>query len=452
MSTLKFIDFNEIFNSEKVVTNPSPLIKNKFTDDGIFSESIFGKISTDNESNSWSCECGKFIGKFYEGYVCDECKSTVLHKFFNIDNCGWIDLKNFWLIHPVFYNILQKYFGKKVLFNIIKKSNKINQDGQVIEDELTASAEYSGLGLIEFKKKFDDIIEYYKCKKNEKIYNFLIKNRKYIFINKIMIFSILLRPIMMIDKNKVIFDEINNYYNLIISHVNNIFQEEMTGNYLFFSDELYLMQYYLDLIYNTVIEYIKGKHGFIRNNMLGTRFNFSARNVIIPAQSSYKIDEVCMPYVTFNELFKYHIIRLMNKNNNSLKKSLHQWEFLKTRFEEYIYSIMNEILNNTVGGCWILLNRNPTIGYGSILFLKIKEIKRDYKDYTMSVHNCILDLMAADYDGDTLTSIPIFDQELKKTFQVFNPTNMIISNNKFELNSNICIQNDIILGIHNFIS
>jgi len=63
---------------------------------------------------------------------------------------------------------------------------------------------------------------------------------------------------------------------------------------------------------------------------------------------------------------------------------------------EEIYMIMKKMIQDEEIG--ILLNRNPTISYGSILYLKVAGIKHDYEDLTMSVHNSILSLLAGDYD------------------------------------------------------
>ena len=49
------------------------------------------------------------------------------------------------------------------------------------------------------------------------------------------------------------------------------------------------------------------------------------------------------------------------------------------------------ITDNEVG---VLLNRNPTIAYGSILYLKVADIKKNFDDVTMSIHNSILTCLA----------------------------------------------------------
>jgi len=65
-----------------------------FAEDGLFSPKIFGDLNTEHE---FSCECGKFTGKIYEGLTCDNCNTEVKLVEANIDKMGWIYLKDFFL-------------------------------------------------------------------------------------------------------------------------------------------------------------------------------------------------------------------------------------------------------------------------------------------------------------------------------------------------------------------
>ena len=81
------------------------------------------------------------------------------------------------------------------------------------------------------------------------------------------------------------------------------------------------------------------------------------------------------------------------------------------RFDEEVYSIMEKVI--TDNELIVLLNRNPSINIGSILALKIKAVKHDFNDMTMSIHNSILTLLAGDYDGDVLNLFSLKDNETK---------------------------------------
>jgi len=95
-----------------------------------------------------------------------------------------------------------------------------------------------------------------------------------------------------------------------------------------------------------------------------SRLNFSSRCVITPAFYKYKIDEVVMPYLAFLELFKFHIINILQKTKDiNYNDSLHIFNEATLEFNEEIYLIMKDIIDKTKGGIKILLNRKLDCGF-----------------------------------------------------------------------------------------
>jgi hypothetical protein len=47
----------------------------------------------------------------------------------------------------------------------------------------------------------------------------------------------------------------------------------------------------------------------------------------------------------------------------------------------------------------IAMGRNPTIAYGSIMKLYVKDFRKDPEDETMSINACIVSRPNADFDG-----------------------------------------------------
>lgn len=133
-----------------------------------------------------------------------------------------------------------------------------------------------------------------------------------------------------------------------------------------------------------------------------TRVNFSARNIISPAVAGYKINEIVLPYLTFLILYKYEIIsEIARIKNLQLIKAEKIWYKATLKMDEELYMLMKKmIIEEDIA---ILLNRNPTISFGSILYLRVAGIKHDYDDLTMSIHNGILSLLAGDYDRQPKT-------------------------------------------------
>ena len=91
-----------------------------------------------------------------------------------------------------------------------------------------------------------------------------------------------------------------------------------------------------------------------------------------------------------------------------------------------------------------------TINYGSIICCKVKSIKRDYDDLTMSLSGQVLESLNADFDGDTLNIISLKSNEFKKEFsRVFDPRNtMFISKNTGYCQGKLI--KDQIIGFSNF--
>jgi len=220
----------------------------------------------------------------------------------------------------------------------------------------------------------------------------------------------------------------------IIPLITDLTIEEIQAEYFMLSDE--------------ILDGIKSKSGLIRKEMCGTRINFSARNIISPAIAGYKMDEIVLPYLTFLELYKFEIINiLMNTEHISPREAEEIWYKSTLEMNETVYLIMKEMIqSNEIG---VLLNRNPTIAYGSILYLRVAAVKHDYNDITLSFHNLSLTPMGADFDGDVLNLISIKDSETREVFKrVFSPITLIIDPNNGRFNNAFNLEKDQVLGLN----
>jgi len=179
-----------------------------------------------------------------------------------------------------------------------------------------------------------------------------------------------------------------------------------------------------------------------------SKINFSARFVITPKINA-PIDEVDIPYVGACELYKYQLVSMISASKNiNYIEAEKIWRQKSLKFDEEMYKYLMLLKNKTKTGLRILLNRNPTLAIGSIFFLRIGEIKKDYSDLTLSISNNLLVSLAGDFDGDVLNVVPIFDEDMKKTFEILSPVNLIISNNDGKFNKKLSLDKDQIIGIH----
>lgn len=127
---------------------------------------------------------------------------------------------------------------------------------------------------------------------------------------------------------------------------------------------------------------IDGKHGWPRANVLGGEFNYSARAVIV-LDPTLKIDEVDMSYKSFVVMFKGNILRrIIQEKGWTITKASN---YLASRFmyDPYVYKIICDIVREDEPK--LILNRNPTITYGSILMMKVRRVKPDADDVTLKL-------------------------------------------------------------------
>ena len=123
------------------------------------------------------------------------------------------------------------------------------------------------------------------------------------------------------------------------------------------------------VLYAEVINIIKGKKGNIRT-LFGGRCNFTSRNVIT-ADPGLRIDEVRLPYSAMLELLQQSIINILTKTYNlSYADAYKKWYQANLQKDPAIVHIINSIIKNsteTGRGLPVIINRNPTIGYGFLL-------------------------------------------------------------------------------------
>ena len=350
---------------------------------------------------------------------------------------------------------------------MIQYNRRVDKDGNVLDivysdDDKNRSdlGDNIYMGLIEFRKRFEELINTYGDKGSYE-YKFIMKNYREgkLFVNKLPIINTKLRPgeLFGMEKGKnsdpkIFLSELNTSYNIIINH-SNLLKEIEGEDYM---EDVKIQQ--LPLLYkiqleayelcNELIASIKSKRGIIRKIMMGSRVNFSARNVIIP-NPELRMDEVELNYITFLELYKYYLINLVSISEGiDLVRASNYIERCRTKFDEKLYRYMMELVNKTEGHMHIILNRNPSINIGSIMQFKIKNVKKDIKNLTLSLPNSILVPFAADYDGDVLNIIALFTKKQNKDFIDFSPENLIISSNDGKFNPEFSLQKDQKLAVY----
>lgn len=441
----------------------------------IFSSYFFGKNLGDVGSpleSEYKCPCGYVSGHLYNGSICPKCRQKVRKLETSFDKYGWIVIRNYYLIHPNLYRALETFLGAKVLNDICMPLIDLDKNGLTVVKEqmlkqvaksgkkkLTRETKASqenpfiGIGMIEFHDRFDEIMKYYYSKASrskKELYEHIMNNRDKLFTSSVPVYSLQLRPYEITD-NKFVLESVNKNYNMMASHANYVNKQDCAfqNNRKSKSVLLYKMQQCWNDIYCLTEKRLSGKKGDIRECM-SYRSNFSIRNIITPAVD-LEIDEVRLPYAACIELLRLQLIAILQKTHGySYAQAYAAWYNAKLVPNKEMKNLMMSIINDSpYGGLPCLLNRNPSISFGSILFVKCVGIN---DNYACSVSNLILKLIAGDFDGDVCTIIMLMNHDIIMRSMInLSPMNaMVISKNDGMFNDDVNIQTEAVISLNSF--
>lgn len=428
--------------------------------DGVSKKSLFGASSplygtTYEDENAfierYRCDCGEFKGRQYEGEECPICHTKIRERENNINVTGWIGLDREQIINPYYFNILMSAIGKNTFLEIIIERSRVTTDGQSSSlnnaegEDITPLSPYSFIGIRGFYEKYEEIMHYFMNKKKNKEHTFyVLLHEKYkVFTHHIPIYSTMLRP-QSVTSDTFYFESVDKLINTTFSLSDLLKKSEPFQK----ENILYRIQSKVNKMWDIALDMINGKEGWIRDQVLGGSLNYTSRCVIRPEPMLHD-NEVDLSYKACLELFKYKIIYyLMKLNNTTLSKAYAQWNNAVI-FDKSVYEIMNFILREEDPK--LLINRNPTLNYYSMLLMRIRRIESDDSLYTMSVPLSILSGLNADFDGDILNIIGLMDPGIIMLFRKFDPVmRMIISRDSGKLNEYFSITKGQLIDLYAF--
>lgn len=439
------------------ISNPESARKDTKAIDGIYSP-LYGTDITDgyDVTERFRCKCRTLTGKFYENVICEECNTPVKYINDTIKKTGWMTCE-FNFINPFWFQVIGKLTGGKKLENMINYEKDIDIDGATVNRQISKNPNpYENIGIFEFEEKFDEIMGYFKNVNKDKseVYDFIMENKDMVFTNHIPVFSLTLRPIVVV---KAIFhySDINRKFALLLTNISILNKKKsvLDKNKLKVLPMLYNTQLLINEIHDDTLEMNISKKGHIRNNMLGIRVNFSSRCVITPLVGRYRLNEVVLPYLCFLELYKYEILNLLCQMDKcTLDEADSRWNNASQTYDHKIYLIMKNLINKTIEGIKVLINRNPTLNYGSVLICKVVDVKDNYDDLCLELTIPILSCLNADFDGDVMNMVCIKDRKTAKKLEVFDPINLCVDKNNGKFNRKMNLVKDQLIGLCSFCS
>lgn len=405
-------------------------IKNQ---DGIFSNHYGSNSITDDDawSGRYRCKCGLRRGSVNNGEFCSNCNTMVRYMDDDVSITGYLVLKDYqWIIHPNLYFTLESFIGSSRLNNIIDPKIEVDSNGNEITIiPVKKNEPFEHIGLLEFKRRFDEIMDFYLSKYPQKkaYYDDIMAQRKNVWTHTIAVYSSLLRP-SSLDNGSLRYEDCNDEFKMLEALVYRCRNDTIKID----RKPKEQLQYLYDIqatqkdLYVKIREILARKKGDIRSS-IGGRYCFSSRS-IIRQDTHLKPDEVRLPFNGLLELMQQLIINILVRSYNfSYAEAYKKWYRAQvTGSDQVIYDIMDGMIKD-MNGLPVLINRNPTIGYGGILACKVMGINMDY---TMSISLLVLPKLNADFDGDTLNILYLYNQDfIRLAFRIISPRQMFISRN-----------------------
>ena len=141
----------------------------------------------------------------------------------------------------------------------------------------------------------------------------------------------------------------------------------------------------------SLADYLKGKHGYLRQNLLGKRVDYSGRSVIVVGPD-LALDECGLPKHMVLELFRPFVIQgLLSRE---LAYNIRGAGRLIEDEAPEIWPILEEAIQNK----YVLLNRAPTLHRQSVQAFRPVLIEGN----AIQVHPLVCPAYNADFDGDAM--------------------------------------------------
>lgn len=382
----------KIIQRESITINKKEIVA---TEGGIYSKELGSIVDIDADIRDCSCECQNYKGNFYEGLTCPICNTKVEKVFLpDLEKMGWIDLDEHYIINPEAYAMISTIIPKSKLQKIlsIDYSKSLTVEGNIIKDrKITKATQYDNIGIMQFRKHFDDIIRYFASKKKkEEEAEFLIKMKNRAFSSKIMVYSSYLRPLLISSsKKQTDYDPINKCYSVIATNADILKRNKNRVSEISNPSILYNIQETLNELYELVIRTkISGKNKITRSQIGGGRMSWSSRLVIVPnLDMNQDMDSVKMSYKAFLELYSFEIINILIHGYYPSPKFaqmtpfevigyVNRAKYANVVYED-LYSVIQILINTHQDGLWCLIERAPILNIGSAQMLKVTEVIKD---------------------------------------------------------------------------
>ena len=412
--------------------------------DGLFCERIFGPMK------DWECNCGKYKKIRYKGKVCDRCGVEITRAKVRRERMGHIELaapvSHIWyfkgipsrmgLLLDISPRILEKvlYFANYIVIdpgfaplskNQILSEKEYRDMREKYEDDFDA-----GMGAEAVKKLLQQIdVEELSVqlraelkdasgqkkarivKRLEVVDAFRVSGNKpeWMIIDVLPVLPADLRPMVPLDGGRYATSDLNDLYRRVINRNNRLKRLiNLRAPEIIVRNEKRMLQEAVDALIDngrrgravtgannralkSLSDFLKGKQGRFRQNLLGKRVDYSGRSVIVVGPS-LKIYQCGLPKEMAIELFRPFVMKKLVEDGlaNNIKAAKKMVE----KGEGPVWDALEFVIKDHP----VMLNRAPTLHrLGIQAFEPVLVEGRAIK-----LHPLVCTAFNADFDGDQM--------------------------------------------------
>lgn len=459
---LKLLNLDDLFHSShdaRVINNESMVAMNSTTD---VRDALFFNINNELSFVA-SCSCGITRGNYQLNMKCPLCGTLVSSTFVDsLAHLNWLDipLDMAPIIHPVFYWVFKRWTTVKKRTSLIDLI--LDPTKELPED---VKSHIKGQGFSYFHEHADEIMDfllhiYPKTKKSKitsKVETMYLMYRTHLFARKLPILDPSLHPVSQRGKQKII-DPVSAG---IVTAANNLALATNRMRYGVTKSKKGYADTKLYEIYKTYILYLStvaktkigAKKAQFRRHQLGTRAHFTFRAVIVPITTPHVADELHIPWKIAVQGYKPMILNVLTKRmgmhiNDALRKHLRAL----VKFDPVIYDILLTLIKECpYKGLPVLFGRNPCLIHGAIQLLYVTKIKTDVHDESIGMPPLICKAPNADFDGDEMFALCLFEMDEVGKFFALHPSATILSNKDMAVSDTVQPTKQSIICLNNWL-
>ncbi len=246
---------------------------------------------------------------------------------------------------------------------------------------------------------------------------------EWMFLTKIPVIPPALRPMVALEGGRHATSDVNDLYRRVINRNNRLKKLlDIHAPEVILRNEKRILQEAVDALLDNSIrksgatggaltpaqrrplkslaDYLKGKQGYFRQNLLGKRVDYSGRSVIVVGPN-LELDECGVPKHMALELFRPFVIAgLMERGITSNVRGAGRL------IDDGIPEVW-EILEEAIAGKYVLLNRAPTLHRQGIQAFRPQIIEGN----AIQLHPLVCPAFNADFDGDQMAiHVPLSEE------------------------------------------